>query len=393
MPVEAPQVISEFLINLLTHLWSNSKMVASCLRNEAASEPSINRLSHRSRKITISKTVSMTWKRVVPKRLAEKSTMSDSTILVVDDSPADRAIAAKLLSGRTDYSVLTASNGQEAIEMINKRSPVLVVTDLQMPEMDGLQLVVEVRQRYPHLPCVLITARGSEELAAEAIRRGAASYVPKRRMAEILCTTVLQVLAASHRQKKQREIDKYRIRREFEYCMPSDATKIELLVTRLQQLIAERFLLDEIELIQTGIALSEALRNAIDHGNLELDSELKCSGDGEFERLAEFRRNRQPWCDRRVWVVVRETADAMTFTVRDEGSGFDAVNLDYDPTSSENLSRPCGRGLFLIREFMDEVTFNESGNEISLVKTAVATDSPGSRTAPQSIYTAEFAEI
>ncbi len=319
--------------------------------------------------------------------------MSDSTILVVDDSPTDRAIAAKLLSGRTGYSVLTASNGQEATEMIDKHPPAMVVTDLQMPKMDGLQLVVEVRQRYPHLPCVLITARGSEELAAEAIRRGAASYVPKRRMAEILCTTVLQVLAASHRQKKQREIDKFRIRREFEYCMPSDATKIELLVTRLQQLVAQRFLLDEIELIQTGIALSEALRNAIDHGNLELDSELKCSGDGEFERLAEFRRHRQPWCDRRVWVVVRETADAMTFTIRDEGSGFDTVNLDYDSTSPENLSRPCGRGLFLIREFMDEVTFNESGNEISLVKTAVATDSAGSRTSPQSTYTAEFAEI
>lgn len=317
--------------------------------------------------------------------------MDESTILIVDDSLADRTIAAKLFSHQKNFSILQASDGREAMELIEQRCPDLVVTDLQMPEMDGLQLVGEIRQRYPHLPCVLITAKGSEELAAEAIRRGAASYVPKRRMADTLLATVSQVLAATVHENKQREVDEFQVRREFEYCMPNDATKIELLVTRLQESVSQRFILDEIELIQTGIALSEAIRNAIDHGNLELDSELKCCSDGEFERLAEFRRNRKPWCDRRVWIVVKETVDEVVFKIRDEGSGFDATNLDYDPTSPENLSRPCGRGLFLMREFMDRVTFNHSGNEITLVKKTALNQDLADATSQQSQTQPDFA--
>lgn len=294
--------------------------------------------------------------------------MNSSTILVVDDSVADRTIAARLLANRSYGPVLLASNGVEALTIIEDCQPAIVVTDLQMPEMDGLQLVSEIRSRHPHLPCILITAVGSEELAAEAIRRGAASYVPKRRMAETLGNTVNQVLAAARNKNKQRRVDTYQIRREIEYNIPSDAGIVETLVARLQESISHRFVVDELELIQIGIALGEALRNAIDHGNLELDSSLKDSEDGQFERLAEHRRIHAPWCDRNVGVLVIETPAEIRFTIRDDGPGFDARNLDYDPTSPENLSKPHGRGLFLIREFMDDVAFNDRGNEITLIR-------------------------
>ena len=53
-------------------------------------------------------------------------------------------------------------------------------------------------------------------------------------------------------------------------------------------------------------------------------------------------------------------------TVRDQGSGFDPTAVP-DPTLPENLSRPCGRGLFLMRELLDEVWYNDRGNEVTLV--------------------------
>jgi CheY-like chemotaxis protein len=81
-------------------------------------------------------------------------------------------------SANGDIRVVHAGNGRDALEKIKSAPPDLVVTDLVMPEMDGLELVKEVRRTYPTIPVILMTAHGSEEIAAAALKAGAASYVP-----------------------------------------------------------------------------------------------------------------------------------------------------------------------------------------------------------------------
>src|SRR5690349_13208032 len=103
-----------------------------------------------------------------------------SSVLVVDDSAVDRLRAEKLIANQTSLTVVTAANGKEALACLARNLPDIVITDMQMPEMDGLQLVEEIRSRYPSVPVVLMTAHGSEELAVQALQKGAASYVPKR---------------------------------------------------------------------------------------------------------------------------------------------------------------------------------------------------------------------
>jgi anti-sigma regulatory factor (Ser/Thr protein kinase) len=79
------------------------------------------------------------------------------------------------------------------------------------------------------------------------------------------------------------------------------------------------------------------------------------------------RRSQQPYCQRRIHVDLRVTDDEARFVVRDEGPGFDvasAPNSD-DP---QTLEQRGGQGLVLMRTFMDEVTFNSTGNEVTLVK-------------------------
>jgi hypothetical protein len=68
-----------------------------------------------------------------------------------------------------------------------------------------------------------------------------------------------------------------------------------------------------------------------------------------------------------VYVTAKESRTEAIYIIRDEGSGFDASRLP-DPTDSANLDRPGNRGLLLIRAFMDEVTHNAKGNEITMVK-------------------------
>ena len=112
------------------------------------------------------------------------------TILVVDDSATDRGVAGGLLAKDDQNTVAYATNGREALDVVEKEHPDLVVSDLQMPEMDGLELVEAMREDYPMIPVVLMTARGSEEIAAEALRVGAAGYVPKVTLGQNLRATV-----------------------------------------------------------------------------------------------------------------------------------------------------------------------------------------------------------
>jgi anti-sigma regulatory factor (Ser/Thr protein kinase) len=119
--------------------------------------------------------------------------------------------------------------------------------------------------------------------------------------------------------------------------------------------------------VRVGVALHEALRNAIHHGNLELSSQLRHAEPEAYYHLAAQRQRQEPYCARRVYLQAREARDESQYIIRDEGSGFNVSQLDYDPTNHGNLHIPSGRGLFLIRTFMDEVRFNSLGNEITMI--------------------------
>lgn len=118
-----------------------------------------------------------------------------STVLIVDDSPVDRVLVEGLLRGDRTLRTATAGDGAEALSRIAEVDPDVVVADLQMPEMDGLQLVTAMKIHYPDVPVLLITAHGSEELAIRALEQGAASYVPKSQLSDKLLESVQRVLA------------------------------------------------------------------------------------------------------------------------------------------------------------------------------------------------------
>src|SRR5579871_3378868 len=118
-------------------------------------------------------------------------------VLVVDDALVDRHKAAGIVAQSLGWRVVHAANGKEALAAVEAGRPAVVLTDLQMPEMDGLTLAARLHELYPFLPVVLMTAHGSEDTAVEALRRGAASYVPKKNLGHVLGETLQQVVAAA----------------------------------------------------------------------------------------------------------------------------------------------------------------------------------------------------
>ena len=99
-------------------------------------------------------------------------------ILIVDDEPSIRMVLRAHLT-RSGYDVTAAENGAEAIDLLRNEDFHLVVSDLKMPVIDGMEVLAHCKTEYPGLPVILITAHGTVDSAVEAIKNGAQDYVTK----------------------------------------------------------------------------------------------------------------------------------------------------------------------------------------------------------------------
>ena len=290
------------------------------------------------------------------------------TVLVVDDVTLDRHLVGALIEEHAGWSAVFAEDGRDALALIKLQVPDVVLTDLQMPEMNGLELVEAIRRDYSYLPVILMTAHGSEEIAVMALKAGAASYVPKRDLARDLIPTTQKVLDMARTTRNQQQVLDCLIETEFRFLLSNDPHRVQPLISHLQDHLTMMNLVDKAGLIRVGTALHECLINAMEHGNLELTSDLRESEHSKaYRSLVDERRQLQPYCDRHVLVTARFSRQEAAFVIRDEGRGFDPAKLP-DPRDPANLQKCSGRGLFLIRTFMDEVRFNDTGNEITMIK-------------------------
>jgi serine/threonine-protein kinase RsbW len=121
----------------------------------------------------------------------------------------------------------------------------------------------------------------------------------------------------------------------------SDPAEARSIQERIEQLLQERQAHDH-DIFSIRLALEEALVNAIKHGN-------------QMDRA------------KKVQVSYRLLADRFEVAIVDEGEGFDPNDVP-DPTAIENLERPCGRGLMLMRHYMSEVQYNARGNAVTMSK-------------------------
>jgi DNA-binding NtrC family response regulator len=122
---------------------------------------------------------------------------SEKRLLVVDDKQSFRFML-KVYLFHAGYQVSCAASGADALAELARHRYDLVLSDLVMPEMDGLALLLEVRRQYPALPFVLITAHGSVDSAVSAMKEGADDYLLKPLNCEELLVVVQRQLEHAH---------------------------------------------------------------------------------------------------------------------------------------------------------------------------------------------------
>jgi len=288
-------------------------------------------------------------------------------VLVVDDSKTDRLLVSELLKKAGDITVAEAADGAEALESMRSSLPDLVVTDLQMPVLDGLELVAAVCRQHAEVPVILITAHGSEERAVQALQCGAASYVSKSHLADRLVSTVRKVLARADDQRAFQRLTNSMTRSVFGFHLPNDPGLIPNLVELVKQVAGSVQGVDANAQLRLGSALEEALHEAMLRRNLELtpaEVESVRSDEPAGQQLLKSRQVDPQLADRRTDVDVRLLPEEIRIQIRNEGR----LDESFGDTASLDMHAPENRGAVLMRAFMDEISYEDGGRRLVMVQ-------------------------
>lgn len=286
-----------------------------------------------------------------------------SLVLVVGDSGPD-AIPLPPLLGQSGLDSCVISSPAE-LETLTADSYSLILVDRLLADSDAGLTLGCLQERLPPTPMIVLTGDSatddlSQISAREALQRGVAGCLPRRTVRSDLGRTLQAIRANGNRTA---DIDGFGI----SYTIENAPELLPMIVSQVRQRIEDWPFADPIETVRVTVALSEALDNALYHGNLELDSDLR-QGDGQAWRDESLRRRGlAPFRDRRIRFDGWFGSDAARFTVRDEGTGFNPLG-QLDCTETQNLERCSGRGLLLMQMYMDGVNFNDTGNEVTLIK-------------------------
>ena len=279
-------------------------------------------------------------------QILSRTTGPPPCILVVDDEELVRDLLAHFLETK-GYRVLSAGDGRHALEIFRRQPVDLVLSDVYMPGLSGLQLLAAVKDLNPRVPVVLISGRGEVPTVVQALKAGAENFLTKPLDLELLARVVNRSLqlARIRPQAAEHHLD---LRQITQISTPSHADYIcEVIYQIALSAVAVGFAEHDLD-NNLKLALVEAVTNAMEHGNR--------------------------WdVNKRVEVEAVATPELLEVRVRDQGEGFDFSHLP-DPTQEENLLCERGRGIFLMRSIMDQVVFVPPGNQVILSKRRLPRD-------------------
>jgi FixJ family two-component response regulator/anti-sigma regulatory factor (Ser/Thr protein kinase) len=291
------------------------------------------------------------------------------TIAVVDDEEEIRSVLNKKLS-RVGYNVVTLEEAENLLDILkkNEKNIDLVISDIKLPGMDGIELLRQIDRLDNPMPVLLITGHGNIEHAIQALRYGAYDFIRKPFDLSEITSSVNRILRGKREEKMTDNLGQYILYEKRLFELPSDSTACNVISYILTKDLTSAGFCNRTTAGNISLALKEAIDNAMIHGNLEISSDLvETKGIKEFYEEVEKRKVQKKFVCRKVTVYYELVKDYVEYIIEDDGHGFE-YNLLPDPRDPENFYKNSGRGLLIIRTLMDEVDWNEKGNTIRLRK-------------------------
>jgi CheY-like chemotaxis protein len=291
-----------------------------------------------------------------------------TSILVVDDTAVDRCLVLGLLRRNAALDVEAVEDAESALAWLESRVPDVVVTDLQLPEMSGLDLVVVLRERFPGLPVIVITAHGNEETAVRALADGAASYVPKTQMSDRLMATIEQVLEGARVDQAGQDFQTCLEEARLRFQVPVHADVFGYLTEMACGMASSVGLCDRHDQMRFAMAMQGLLRIGHFAGNLEMPlerlEELDSPRSPAFLEGAR-RSGDMPFATRRLAVEIDMSLQRGVFRVRHEGRPFATDFLAAHGAGAANPKSVC-RDLVLLQAFADRLWLEDDGQTLAM---------------------------
>jgi len=271
-------------------------------------------------------------------------------ILIADDDPATLDLLVEAF-GTGEFEITTAPDGNAALEKLNGRKFDLLLTDVRMPGLDGIELLARLRQNPDSPRAIVMTSDDTTEVMLRAVREQAYHYVRKPLDLHALLDLVRDALSAKPASGSIEVISA--VPHWVEVLVPCELEAVGRITGFMAQLKSD---LSESEREQLGTAFRELLTNAIEWGG-KLDPQKK------------------------VRISCLRTPRMLQYRIADPGRGFRLDELDHaavtnppdDPLRHDDVRRekglrPGGYGIFMVRGLVDELLYNEVHNEVVLIK-------------------------
>jgi sigma-B regulation protein RsbU (phosphoserine phosphatase) len=286
-------------------------------------------------------------------------------VLVVDDEESLRALLTRLLE-REGFRPFSASDGEQAIKLFREESPLVVVSDIRMPKMDGLTMLTEIRKIDRAAAVILMTGQGNEEILLSALRGGATNFFKKPFNNRELIDEIRRIVSFRREAERSSFFSPYATGETKSFELPVGNASYYPIVNQLSLQLPILAVPEEILNLKIGI--EEMITNAIEHGSLGIsfDEKSQAIKEGRLTELVSARTEEARRAGRRIFITSRLSPELFEVTVRDEGRGFDWRSLPA--VVPENLLAYNGRGIFLTKIYFDDVEYNEAGNQVTLRK-------------------------
>ncbi len=292
--------------------------------------------------------------------------MKKYRILIVDDIPGTIEALAVVLA--PDYELSIATNGPDALKIVESDSPDLILLDIVMPEMDGFKVCARLKanEATRNIPVIFITAKSASEDIVKGLEAGAYYYLTKPFDAPTMLAVTTAAISehASHlalQQEVHRTSDTLSLLDEgrFSFQTLDEARNLAILLGGSCPDPENRV-----------FGLRELFVNAVEHGNLGISYDEKSrlneldQWEQEVDRRLALPENR----DKRVSVYFERTTYDIRFLVRDKGVGFDwHPFMEIDP---KRVFDSHGRGIALSKmSSFDQLHYHGVGNEVLAVIT------------------------
>ncbi len=287
-------------------------------------------------------------------------------ILIVEDDYASRLFLESLLESN-GHEFRSAENGIEGLNIFEEYNPDIVLTDIKMPIMDGLELLEAIRDKNSDAIIVIITAFGSENYAIQALHLGANNYLKKPVSGQELLRLLKKYKAVISGKYSPESLPGKLINRTFSLEFKSEFGKIPKIVDKI--MIESAIEIDNSEKVNIELGLVELITNAVEHGNLGISyiEKQHALDEGNLSELFNERIHDEKYKNRKIKVDFYTDEEKYQWTITDDGDGFNWKNIP-DPTDQEHILELNGRGIFISKFLFDKIEYFGKGNIVSATK-------------------------